>query len=117
MFMISNYALLEDIEFRNFIRQESLAYNNSVGSRSKLMKTNFVKIIALSQYGQIHEVSLFAAVKREFKEIKYRRKVIENFPIINDLSERHNLNPKTVILAILTSIIYERKSISSIDSI
>jgi hypothetical protein len=109
---ISTFDLLEDVEFRSFIRRESNEFYRSVKRYNELTKTNFVQIIALAQYGQIHDVSMYAAIKREFKEIKFSEEVVKEFPFFRDWSIRYRLNLKTVILAVLTSIMYEGKIIS-----
>ncbi|TDK61756.1 hypothetical protein E2K98_12770 [Bacillus salipaludis] len=107
MVFIRNLELLEDVEFRSFIVQECNNYYRNVENYKELAKTNFVRIIALSQYGKVHELSLYAAIKREFKEIKFYEEVVKEYPIIQEWSIRYRLNPKTIILAVLTSILYE----------
>lgn len=66
-----------------------------------------MKIIALSQFGRLHEVSLYAAVNKDFTQIRFYEEVLEKYPIFQQWSVRYNLNPKTIILATLTSIMYE----------
>ncbi|MCM3412660.1 hypothetical protein [Metabacillus litoralis] len=99
--------MYEDEEFRNFITRESAVYYNSINDNFKGMQTNFAKIIALSQYGQIHEISLYAATKKEFKTVRYVEEVMKQYPIIKKLAIKHGINPKTVILVILTTILSE----------
>lgn len=99
-------VLLEDICFEEFIKRESDNYYKNINNSQKLKETNFIKIIALSQYGQLHDISLYAAIKRDFTQVKYEQEVIEYFPIIEELSKRYAIRPRTVILTILASIVY-----------
>lgn len=103
--------MYDDKEFRRFIKQESEIYRNNFKDLFKLMETNFIKIIALSQYGQIHEVSLYAAIKREFKTVKFEEEVMKHYPIIKKMAIKHGINPKTVILVILTTILSETQNL------
>ncbi|BCC60824.1 hypothetical protein LKM01_29255 [Bacillus pacificus] len=108
MLIGTKITLFEDICLISFIRQEGEIYYKSIENIHQLAKTNFIKIIALSQYGQLHDISLYAAIKRDFSQIRYEQEVIEHFPIIEDLSKKYNTRPRTVILTILASIIYSK---------
>lgn len=99
-------TLFEDVCFNEFIRRESHNYYKNSKNTHELLKTNFVKIIALSQYGQLHDISLYAAIKKDFTHIRYEQEVIEHFPLVEKLSKRYSIRPRTVILTILASIIY-----------
>ncbi|GAB6443404.1 hypothetical protein bcgnr5378_52960 [Bacillus cereus] len=113
MVIISIHLLLEDNNFRNFVKQESEIYHKNIGDIYKLINTNFIIIIALSQFGEIHDISLYSAVKREFKKVKYEYEVMAYYPIINTLSIKYGIRPRTVILALITSILYEKTCITS----
>ncbi|WP_324648376.1 hypothetical protein, partial [Bacillus pacificus] len=62
---------------------------------------------------EIHDISLYSAVKREFKKVKYEYEVMAYYPIINTLSIKYGIRPRTVILALITSILYEKTCITS----
>jgi hypothetical protein len=111
--MINTYQLLEDVEFRRFISKESVNYHHKkMKNRKELKKTDFIKIMTLAQYGQAHEFSLYASIKRDFKEIRFHKEVTENYPFIFELSQKYSLSERTVILALITSIIIEINGIN-----
>lgn len=106
--MINTYQLLEDVDFRQFISKESANYHHKkMKNRKELKKTDFIKIMTLAQYGQAHELSLYASVKRDFKEIRFHEEVTEHYPFIFELSQKYSLSERTVILALITSMIFE----------
>lgn len=109
MLKITKGKLLEDVHFRNFIKRESSIYFKRLNNKHLLKETHFIKIIALTQYGKIHDVSLYAAITREMKEISHLQEVMEHYPIIKKLSNEYILNPKTVILSLLLAILLERR--------
>ncbi|HDX9587773.1 TPA: hypothetical protein ROX98_000690 [Bacillus pseudomycoides] len=107
MLKITKGKLLEDIHFRNFIKRESSIYFKRLNNKHLLKETHFIKIIALTQYGKIHDISLYAAITKGIKEISHLQEVMVHYPIIKKLSNEYMLNPKTVILSLLLSILLE----------
>jgi hypothetical protein len=100
---------MEDSDFRSFVLDESEFICQNKKNIQKLKESKFFKIIALAQYGHLHELSLHAAIKRNYSEIRYLKEVTEQYPFIQMWSATYHVSSRVVILALLISILYENQ--------